>query len=716
MANRTAHFTPYSYKTKVSSSDTTGNFLYNKIVGSTYINTAIVNGGGNETLQISYSGPTATGTVTSVATDSTLIGGTITTSGTLGINLSNENTWLATQNFNPEYTVYTVGAPTSFSFSFVQNGVMGFFANGQYYEYIVYSYRTTPLGTVYETSGATYGASDPNDGDYYEQDLIWTAGTDASGYIVFDTQNTQYVDVGNVTSFVIDTTTSWTAGTPTLLPTSLTDYIKAIHVKSLTDWYSENIEVLDFGISGGYPLRFFWKNVATDSGYLQFDDSQGNIQTIRSNIDADTIILGGSSLTSIFVPQTRTLTINGTSYDLSADISWTISTGMTNPMTTLGDIIYGASSGTPTRLAGNTTTTQKFLGQVGTGSASAAPTWFDLFGTSNTWTAKQTIQLTTTQQSWNYNANNKTDITVDSIGSAYFSSQNNTATNSLLGFRVQNSQANEYLLMSKGSNNGIILAHTGSQSGSNIDFRRNNNRILVNNPEIANPIFSGSQFLNDPWLGGSSASSNDNAIHIARSGTGVSQTMYLYTQTYAVNGAQPILYLSANGYQFYTRSTTWTAYTSGTKTLEMASTGEWTMYAPTASSNVFTIKGTGTFTGLLQEWQYDSSNRFNVAVSSTGGVTFDAVGSGASFTFSDDVILANAKNIQTNTSTGTKFGTATSQKIGFWNATPIVQPTTAVGASILVSNGGTTLTDTDTFDGYTLKQVVKSLRNIGLLA
>lgn len=73
-------------------------------------------------------------------------------------------------------------------------------------------------------------------------------------------------------------------------------------------------------------------------------------------------------------------------------------------------------------------------------------------------------------------------------------------------------------------------------------------------------------------------------------------------------------------------------------------------------------------------------------------------------------------NLILGTTTGTKIGTATSQKLGFWNATPIVQPTTSVGAATLVSNGGTALTDTDTFDGYTLKQIVKALRDIGALA
>jgi hypothetical protein len=46
----------------------------------------------------------------------------------------------------------------------------------------------------------------------------------------------------------------------------------------------------------------------------------------------------------------------------------------------------------------------------------------------------------------------------------------------------------------------------------------------------------------------------------------------------------------------------------------------------------------------------------------------------------------------------------------------VYQETTAVAASTLVGNAGANITDTDTFDGYTLKQIVKALRNQGLLA
>lgn len=82
----------------------------------------------------------------------------------------------------------------------------------------------------------------------------------------------------------------------------------------------------------------------------------------------------------------------------------------------------------------------------------------------------------------------------------------------------------------------------------------------------------------------------------------------------------------------------------------------------------------------------------------------------------DAMRIGDAKNIAFDTTTGTKIGTATSQKIGFWNATPIVQPTTSVTAATFVANTSGIADDTATFDGYTIGKVVKALRNIGLLA
>ena len=111
----------------------------------------------------------------------------------------------------------------------------------------------------------------------------------------------------------------------------------------------------------------------------------------------------------------------------------------------------------------------------------------------------------------------------------------------------------------------------------------------------------------------------------------------------------------------------------------------------------------------------------NIRTTSNGGLMElnDAAGSpGVTLNgiFSNAITLADSRNIVFGTGGGTKIASATNQKFAFWNATPIVQPTTAVAAATLVGGGGTTITATDTFDGYTLQQIVKALRNTGLLA
>lgn len=47
---------------------------------------------------------------------------------------------------------------------------------------------------------------------------------------------------------------------------------------------------------------------------------------------------------------------------------------------------------------------------------------------------------------------------------------------------------------------------------------------------------------------------------------------------------------------------------------------------------------------------------------------------------------------------------------------PITIQNTGVSEAILATNAGTNITDNSTFDGYTLQQIVKALRNIGFLA
>ena len=53
--------------------------------------------------------------------------------------------------------------------------------------------------------------------------------------------------------------------------------------------------------------------------------------------------------------------------------------------------------------------------------------------------------------------------------------------------------------------------------------------------------------------------------------------------------------------------------------------------------------------------------------------------------------------------------------LGLLGATPILRPTTGYAAASFTANSGTAVNDASTFDGYTIKQVVKALRDLGAL-
>jgi hypothetical protein len=83
---------------------------------------------------------------------------------------------------------------------------------------------------------------------------------------------------------------------------------------------------------------------------------------------------------------------------------------------------------------------------------------------------------------------------------------------------------------------------------------------------------------------------------------------------------------------------------------------------------------------------------------------------------SNGIIFNDNTNISFNTTTGTKIGTSTTQKLAFWNKTPIVQPTNAIGAGAFVANTSGIANDTATYGGYTIGQIAQALINVGILA
>jgi hypothetical protein len=68
--------------------------------------------------------------------------------------------------------------------------------------------------------------------------------------------------------------------------------------------------------------------------------------------------------------------------------------GLSNPMTSLGDMIYGNSAGAPQRLAPNITTTRKYLSMVGDGSSGAIPTWEAISGIAGSGTTNYIAKFT----------------------------------------------------------------------------------------------------------------------------------------------------------------------------------------------------------------------------------------------------------------------------------------------------------------------------------
>ena len=93
-------------------------------------------------------------------------------------------------------------------------------------------------------------------------------------------------------------------------------------------------------------------------------------------------VSGGTTAVAVTFAGGAAYTISGTN---GATYTLPAATGtlVANPLTTLGDILYGGASGAPTRLAGNATNGVYFLRENVTASASVAPDWVGSTGSSN---------------------------------------------------------------------------------------------------------------------------------------------------------------------------------------------------------------------------------------------------------------------------------------------------------------------------------------------
>lgn len=136
----------------------------------------------------------------------------------------------------------------------------------------------------------------------------------------------------------------------------------------------------------------------------------------------------------------------------------------------------------------------------------------------------------------------------------------------------------------------------------------------------------------------------------------------------------------------------------------------------------YSTEGAGTPGTLTNRLSIDTAGNISVVQSNTrldynDTLIFYRQGSGNVLTFGNGVLeFADAVNMSFNTSTGTKIGTGSSQKLAFWNATPISQPTTGYSTATFSAGSSNISDNTATWDGYTIGSVVGALRGMGLLA
>lgn len=407
-----------------------------------------------------------------------------------------------------------------------------------------------------------------------------------------------------------------------------------------------------------------------------------------------------SSALSAYVPTSRTLTINGTALDLSTDRSWTITTASgANPTATIGlTAVNGSAStflrsdgapalsqaivptwtGTHTFSGGLVSSIPAIVTSTGTGTFSGATSGASVLitGTGTSFTTQLKVGDVFIHSSSGNNGMitrivSDTSLYVEgtylngrsgafSYYPAPFYQKNSagivglaqtppilknsagtyigagtyiTSAFTLFANSIAGAQHTGVYIRDYASDGRMIMGHNMSPS-SYILFPGGASSMTIESANISNGLYSGT--VN---LCASSNGSDDVRWAITRSGSGANQTISALTQRFAVNNDAPNLLIGANGINIGRRDgSTWNEGIDQITLSMDKTTGYWQVgdlgtTTPTGVSARFTITDT---TRTLRQ-RYDASNYFDTSVSSTGGVTFDAVGSGAGFTFSDQI-------------------------------------------------------------------------------
>ena len=116
------------------------------------------------------------------------------------------------------------------------------------------------------------------------------------------------------------------------------------------------------------------------------------------------------------------------------------------------------------------------------------------------------------------------------------------------------------------------------------------------------------------------------------------------------------------------------------------------------------------------------ASALDITQSANSYLKFTTTNSGEKVVLGKDLDISGDHDLIIGTGTGTKIGTATTQKIGFFNATPAAQQSGTGEGTGFTAGGGTAVNDQSTFTGnvgstaYRINDIVKALKTLGLLA
>lgn len=153
--------------------------------------------------------------------------------------------------------------------------------------------------------------------------------------------------------------------------------------------------------------------------------------------------------------------------------------GFSNPMSSLGDIIYGGASGAATKLTGNTTASKRYLSQTGDGTNSAAPSWASISDADITYASRTAAYFFAAPAAANgaptFRAIVATDIptlnqnTTGQAGSVANSvTFNNAGTGAASGTTFNGSAARTISYNTIGAQGALTLTTTGSSGAATL--------------------------------------------------------------------------------------------------------------------------------------------------------------------------------------------------------------------------------------------------------